>query len=51
MKLEKFKEHCVRIPMKDGLRSLNQSNSAAIAAYDYLRQRDFEGLCDIGGRF
>ena len=49
--LEKHKEKCVRIPMKDGLRSLNQSNSAAIAAYEYLRQKNFDGLSDIGGRF
>ena len=49
--LERYKERCVRIPMKEGLRSLNQSNSAAIAAYEYLRQKDFSGLSDIGGRF
>ena len=44
-----YPERCVRIPMKDGLRSLNQSNSAAIAAYEYLRQKDFNGLCEDGG--
>ena len=49
--LEKHTENCVRIPMKEGLRSLNQSNSAAIAAYEYLRQKDFKGLSDVGGRF
>ena len=49
--LEKHIDRCVRIPMKDGLRSLNQSNSAAIAAYEFLRQRDFEGMSDVGGRF
>ena len=49
--LEKYREKCVRIPMKEGLRSLNQSNSCAIAAYEYLRQKDFCGLSDIGGRF
>ncbi len=37
-------ERCVRIPMRDTLRSLNLSNSAAIAVYEVLRQRDFEGL-------
>ncbi|MBQ9744643.1 MAG: tRNA (cytidine(34)-2'-O)-methyltransferase [Clostridia bacterium] len=42
-------DRCVRIPMKAGLRSLNQSNSAAIAAYEYLRQKDFDGLSDDGG--
>ncbi len=35
---------CVRIPMRDTLRSLNLSNSAAIAVYEVLRQRNFEGL-------
>lgn len=49
--LEKNVERCVRIPMKEGFRSLNQSNSVAIAAYEYYRQRDFYGLCDIGGKF
>lgn len=41
-------ENCVRIPMRDGLRSLNLSNSAAIAVYEILRQQDFTGLCDKG---
>ncbi|MBQ8392265.1 MAG: tRNA (cytidine(34)-2'-O)-methyltransferase [Clostridia bacterium] len=44
-----YPDKCVRIPMKAGLRSLNQSNSAAIAAYEYLRQKDFDGLSDNGG--
>ena len=30
--------------MREGLRSLNQSNSVAIAAYEYLRQKDFKGM-------
>ena len=34
----------VRIPMRDGLRSLNLSNSAAIAVYEYLRQKGFSGM-------
>lgn len=37
-------ERCVRIPMRDTLRSLNLSNSAAIAVYEVFRQRGFEGL-------
>lgn len=41
-------EKCVRIPMKDGLRSLNLSNSAAIAVYEALRQSDFEFLRSEG---
>lgn len=39
-------ERCVRIPMRDGLRSLNLSNSAAIAVYEMLRQHEFDGLME-----
>lgn len=42
------KEFCVRIPMRDTLRSLNLSNSVAIAVYEILRQGDFEGLREDG---
>jgi tRNA (cytidine/uridine-2'-O-)-methyltransferase len=42
--INRFKENTLRIPMKAGLRSLNQSNSVAIATYEYLRQRNFDGL-------
>lgn len=41
-------EKCVRIPMREHLRSLNLSNSAAIAAYEILRQHNFEGLTEKG---
>lgn len=41
-------DKCVRIPMRNGLRSLNLSNSAAIAVYEVLRQRDFDGLLEEG---
>ena len=37
-------DHCVRIPMRDTLRSLNLSNSVAIAVYEILRQDQFDGL-------
>lgn len=46
--LQKNPDKCVRIPMRDGLRSLNLSNSAAIAVYEVLRQRDFAGLREDG---
>ncbi len=36
-------ERCVRIPMRESLRSLNLSNSAAIGVYEVLRQMGFRG--------
>ena len=42
------KECCVRIPMMPTLRSLNLSNSVAIAAYEALRQWDFPDLQNSG---
>lgn len=39
---------CLRIPMMGDLRSLNLSNSVAIAVYEGLRQNDFEGFNDKG---
>ena len=47
--LAKYPERCLRIPMREGLRSLNQSNSVAIAVYEFLRQNDFDGLSENGG--
>ena len=38
----------VRIPMITGIRSLNLSNSVAIAAYEILRQWDFPELQNFG---
>lgn len=46
--LQKNPEATVRIPMLPNLRSLNLSNSAAIAVYEVLRQRDFCGLAEEG---
>lgn len=37
-------EHCIRIPMGPGIRSLNLANSVAIVLYEALRQTGFEGL-------
>jgi tRNA (cytidine/uridine-2'-O-)-methyltransferase len=37
-------ENCVKIPMRETLRSLNLSNSAAIGAYEVLRQWGFPQL-------
>ena len=41
-------ESCVRIPMVDGARSLNLSNSVAIVAYEALRQQDYKLLQQVG---
>ena len=41
-------ERCVRLPMREGLRSLNLSNSVAIAVYEILRQGNFEDLKTAG---
>lgn len=38
------KEHCVRIPMRDTIRSLNLSNSVSIAVYEIIRQKGFDEL-------
>lgn len=45
---EHYDDRCVRIPMIDEARSLNLSNSVAIAAYEYLRQKNFDKLLREG---
>ena len=42
--LQKDLEHCLRIPMTDGVRALNVSNSVAIVIYEALRQQNYKGL-------
>ena len=37
-------DSCVRIPMRDNLRSLNLSNAVAVGVYEALRQNNFDGL-------
>lgn len=46
--LYKNEEYCVRIPMRNNLRSLNLSNSAAIAVYEVFRQWEFPDLAKEG---
>jgi tRNA (cytidine/uridine-2'-O-)-methyltransferase len=41
-------DSCVRIPMRKTLRSLNLSNSVAIACYEVLRQWDYPDLGRVG---
>ena len=42
--LDAYPDSWVRIPMREGLRSLNLSNAVSIAAYEALRQQGFGGL-------
>ncbi len=49
--LKKYIEKTIRIPMKPHLRSLNLSNSAAIVAYEVLRQTNFQDLEEVSGYF
>lgn len=41
-------ERCLRIPMREGARSLNLSNSVAVTVFEALRQTDFRGLQEAG---
>lgn len=45
---EKYRERCVRLPMVSPARSLNLANSAAVLAYEALRQNGFPGLQNAG---
>ena len=45
---ERYYDRCIRIPMVSEARSLNLSNSAAILAYEALRQQGFPGLMNTG---
>ena len=49
--LIKYIDKTIRIPMREGLRSLNLSNSVAIVAYDIFRQASFDNLQEISGYF
>lgn len=46
--LIKNPERCVRIPMQGEIRSLNLSNSVAIAVYETLRQWNYPQLSNFG---
>jgi len=46
--LREHYDHCLRIPMRPTLRSLNLSNSVAIAVYEILRHDGFDGLEEAG---
>lgn len=42
--LDEYQHACVRIPMREDLRSLNLSNAAALGVYEVLRQNSFVDL-------
>ena len=42
--VEREYENCIRIPMRQGARSLNLSNSVAVVLYEALRQQGFPDL-------
>lgn len=46
--LLKNPERCLRIPMREGARSLNLSNSVAVTVFEALRQTEFRGLLEAG---
>ncbi len=49
--LKKYIEKTARIPMREGLRSLNLSNSVAIVVYEILRQTNFDNLQETSQYF
>ena len=49
--LKKYIKNTIRIPMRKTLRSLNLSNSVAIVIYEFLRQKNFQGLEEISNYF
>jgi len=46
--LEEHRQSCVRIPMRENIRSLNLSNAVAITVYEALRQLEFPNMTDYG---
>ena len=45
---ERYREKCVRIPMRPDARSLNLANSVAVLCYEALRQQGFPELSGTG---
>ena len=46
--MERYRDRCLRIPMKARARSLNLASSASIILYEALRQQGFPGLLSTG---
>ena len=42
--LEQYPDHCIRLPMIEGARSLNLSNAVAVSVYEALRQTGYGEL-------
>lgn len=47
--LRRYPDRCLRLPMREGARSLNLSNAVAVVVYEALRQQKFAGL-EISGK-
>ena len=45
---EKYRDRCIRIPMRPDARSLNLANSVAVLTYEALRQQGFPDLSGVG---
>jgi tRNA (cytidine/uridine-2'-O-)-methyltransferase len=45
---ERYRDRCVRLPMREDARSLNLSNTAAVMCYEALRQQGFPNLKELG---
>lgn len=45
---ERYRDRCIRIPMRGPVRSLNLSNSVAILCYEALRQQGFPDFKTTG---
>ncbi len=46
--MERYRDRCLRIPMKPRARSLNLASSASIILYEVLRRQGFPGLMQTG---
>ena len=45
---ERYRDRCIRLPMREEARSLNLANSVAVLTYEALRQNNFPGLSGTG---
>ena len=45
---EKYRDKCIRLPMREDARSLNLANAVAVLCYEALRQQDFPDLSGYG---